>query len=390
MAKNKLTDWSSTAASNTDIGSIGIEGSNQRSNFDDAFREGMAQIAKVNAGTDPVADTWSWGNSSDLTRKFRFSAAGISAGASRVFTMPNYDGTLATLAGTETLSNKTFDGLTISGTATGTLLTITSTEAGASAGPDLELYRDSASPAASDIIGGVLFYGEDSAGNKELYGSVRSTIIDHTSASEDGEVTIRTVGAGTVADRLHVRLGAYMEGATGTDKGAGTFNATALYVNGSPVGMTVETQQATSSGTSKDFTSIPSTVRRITIMINFFSQNGAGIPMIQIGDSGGIETSGYAGSVSGTTAGSDSSANHSSGFLLASGSDAADVVHGIGTLVNTAGNIWIFSWNGSLSNEEYTFVSAGTKALTATLDRVRLTTDTGTTFDGGGVNIFYE
>ena len=108
MAKEAVTDYSTTPASNTDIGGVGIQGSNQRLNFDDALRELMAQLAETNAGTSPWADTMTIGNSGDLTRKGRFSMASVSAGTTRVYTMPNYNGTLATLAGTETLSAKTF------------------------------------------------------------------------------------------------------------------------------------------------------------------------------------------------------------------------------------------------------------------------------------------
>jgi hypothetical protein len=45
MAKVTVLDYSTTAASNTDINSIGIQGTNAVSNFDNAFRELMAQIA---------------------------------------------------------------------------------------------------------------------------------------------------------------------------------------------------------------------------------------------------------------------------------------------------------------------------------------------------------
>ena len=125
---------------------------------------------------------------------------------------------------------------TISSSSAGTLLTITSTEAGATSGPDLELYRNSASPAISDILGSLLFYGEDSAGNKELYAAIRAVIVDRTSASEDADLVVRTVVAGTVADRWHFRIGFYADTATGTDQGTGTINAKAVYDDGVRLG----------------------------------------------------------------------------------------------------------------------------------------------------------
>jgi len=51
------------------------------------------------------------------------------------------------------------------------------------------------------------------------------------------------------------------------------------------------TAVASTSGTSIDFTSIPSWVKRVTVMFAGVSTNGTGSYLIQIGDSGGIETS---------------------------------------------------------------------------------------------------
>lgn len=110
--------------------------------------------------------------------------------------------------------------------------TIQSTDDGATVGPTLVLDRDSASPAASDLIGLVQYLGEDSAGNDEEYAGAFGKIIDPTSTSEDGEYIVRTVVAGTLANRLHVGAGAYTSGATGGDKGANTINASAVYDDG--------------------------------------------------------------------------------------------------------------------------------------------------------------
>jgi hypothetical protein len=50
------------------------------------------------------------------------------------------------------------------------------------------------------------------------------------------------------------------------------------------------TAVATTSGTSIDFTSIPSWVKRITVMFNAVSTNSTSLPQIQLGTSSGIET----------------------------------------------------------------------------------------------------
>lgn len=94
MPKTKVTDWDATAANNTEINSIGIEGTSAVQNFDNALREKMSQWAKVNAGTDPVADTWSFADPADLTKIFRLDAGSITTATTRVITVPDRDLTL--------------------------------------------------------------------------------------------------------------------------------------------------------------------------------------------------------------------------------------------------------------------------------------------------------
>ena len=131
------------------------------------------------------------------------------------------------------LTGAAFTGaVTITRSVIGAYLSMESTEAGASSGPNIEMYRNSATPAASDALGSIIGYGEDDAGNKQQYTGIKSTISDPTSGSEDGILTVETTVAGTLADRVHVGGGVYTEGVTGGDKGAGTVNATTLYQAG--------------------------------------------------------------------------------------------------------------------------------------------------------------
>ena len=81
-----------------------------------------------------------------------------------------------------------------------------STDAGAAEGPFYSSYRNSASPAATDALGGVKIFGRDSASNKQLYAAFCAFIRDATSGSEDGEAQIRATIAG--ADSIIARLGA--------------------------------------------------------------------------------------------------------------------------------------------------------------------------------------
>lgn len=81
---------------------------------------------------------------------------------------------------------------------------ITSTDAGSGQGPVLDLYRNSASPAVADNIGGVLFTGKNASAAKKTYGGVYGWIKDTTAGAEKGGVIIQTLNAGTVRDAIIV------------------------------------------------------------------------------------------------------------------------------------------------------------------------------------------
>jgi hypothetical protein len=148
------------------------------------------------------------------------------------------------------------------------------------------------------------------------------------------------------------------------------------------------------SGTSIDFTSIPSWVTRITVELSGVSTNGADRPLVQIGDSGGFETTGYTVVCTGGATGSSPTvSSYSNGFVVDSGSASASLTgHIVLTLINSSTNTWVGSGNlmSSSGSVSYFFLS-GNKNLSATLDRIRLTTVGGTnSFDAGTVNILYE
>ena len=154
------------------------------------------------------------------------------------------------------------------------------------------------------------------------------------------------------------------------------------------------TAVASTSGTSIDFTSIPSWVKRITGSLSGVSTNGASIAQVQIGTSGGIQTTSYAGAAS-TFAPPSTVAvvNISAGFALAAGGAASLVRYGhfTLTLIDASTGLWAFSANLGYSDSTQVSTAGGTKTLSGTLDRVRITTVNGTdTFDAGSINILYE
>ena len=151
-----------------------------------------------------------------------------------------------------------------------------------------------------------------------------------------------------------------------------------------------DTAKASTSGTSIDFTGIPSWVKRITVMFDSVSTNGTSNPLIQLGDSGGIETTGYF-SMAGftTTSATANGLNYTSGFGVGSG-NAANSIAAQFILSNISGNIWVITGTYAQNTNGSGYV-AGSKTLSDTLTQVRITTVNGTdAFDAGTINIFYE
>jgi len=89
--------------------------------------------------------------------------------------------------------------LTVSGTGTGNIVEIISTDAGASTAPDLSFYRNSSSAADSDNIGLIRFYGNDDGGNKTSYAAIHGYIADASDGSSDGGLIFSTTRADTQA-----------------------------------------------------------------------------------------------------------------------------------------------------------------------------------------------
>ena len=160
--------------------------------------------------------------------------------------------------------------------------------------------------------------------------------------------------------------------------------------------LTRGTAVATTSGTAIDFTSIPSWVKRITLMLAGVSTNGTSRYLVQLG-SGSVATIGYAsvaGSIGATSNNTTSSGLSTTGFVLHGyAPGAAGVYAGHVVLTLVSGNLWVQT--GTIAEQTGSIASTtsgGTINLSGTLDRVRLTTVAGTdTFDSlGSINILYE
>lgn len=155
--------------------------------------------------------------------------------------------------------------------------------------------------------------------------------------------------------------------------------------------LVLETAQASTSGSTIDFVDIPTWVKKVTCLFSGTSLNGTDHLLVQIGDSGGIETSGYVSTSTILTAASAVAAtNSTAGFVIYDGA-AANTVSGALVIYNITGDAWVA--NGVFNFDSGTTINvtaSGSKTLSATLDRVRFTVTGANAFDAGTVNIVYE
>lgn len=134
---------------------------------------------------------------------------------------------------------------------------------------------------------------------------------------------------------------------------------------------------------SYDITGIPSGVRRVTVMGTDMSTSGTSMPMIQLGDSEGIEPTGYVGT---GKLGSSVTA-FTTGFGLAGtwGGTVVTTWKLVLDLMDPSSNKWLASLSGARTDSADDLGGGGRKSLSGELDRIRLTTVGGSeTFDGVG------
>jgi hypothetical protein len=229
---------------------------------------------------------------------------------------------------------------------------------------------------AGDLVTTVSFYVSSVVNAiPAITGSISSTYI------AAGAVGTTQIAAGAVGT---TQLAA---GAVGTTQLASS--AVTPTILSQP--FTSGTSQASTSGTSINFTGIPSWVKRITIMFKSVSTNGSSNWLVRLGTSSGIVSTGYLGSgayVGSVTGG----ANSTAGFILQIGS-TAQVMHGtvVLCLQDSSSNSWVQNATLGDSSQAFIFLSAGSLTLASVLTQVRITTVNGTdAFDAGAINILYE
>ena len=331
MAKTKISEYSATSANNTDISNINIAEGCSPANVNNAIRTLMAQIKDLQAGTS--------GDTIPVTAGGTGSATATDARTS--------------LSAAKSGANSDITSLTACTSITGLTTPLTTAQGG----------TGTASTTFANLatnVTGTLPVSNGGTGSTTL--TANSVILGNGTSALSGNLVAPT----TAGNVLFTTNGTSW---SSTDK------------------ITSATAQNTTSGTTKDFTNIPSWVKRITIMINGVSTNGTSFYQIQLGDAGGIETTSYLGGILTNT----TFTAYNSGFIFNNNVDSSYDYYGAITLTKCNGNTWIAT-TACNSNALYgNGAGSGAKTLSDTLDRVRITTANGTdTFDAGSINILYE
>tara|TARA_R110000822_G_scaffold90405_2_gene208973 strand:- start:230 stop:877 length:648 start_codon:yes stop_codon:yes gene_type:complete len=199
-------------------------------------------------------------------------------------------------------------------------------------------------------------------------------LTERASAETDAAGNIQIWNKNTAGGQLYVT----------DDLGADQPIYTATTLPTSQYQTVMGTPAATTSGASIDFTGIPSGVKEVKVLLNGVSTNGTSLICVQIGDSGGIEASGY---LSGAFR-HDTAATATAGFISSATTLAANFYDAVFTLAlqSSSSNTWV-NESGMYCDGD-TFTGSGAKDLSAELTQIRLTTVGGSnTFDAGSVNI---
>lgn len=207
-----------------------------------------------------------------------------------------------------------------------------------------------------------------------------------TGAAGGGKIAASAItGQTTIADALADADEFFVH-----DASASALRKVAWSAMKSTASITLDTVKNSTSGSTVDFTGIPSTAKRVTVMFDGVSLSGTDAILVQIGDSGGVETTGYVGG--GARIGTSASfpATSTSGFTFNGPATAAYLASGMLVISNMTGNTWVASGSLGLDNAANFLLSAGSKTLSGVLDRVRVTASGSNTFDAGKINISYE
>jgi hypothetical protein len=168
------------------------------------------------------------------------------------------------------------------------------------------------------------------------------------------------------------------------------FTQTLVPVTGTLAPLVSGTAVASTSGTSIDFTGIPSWVKRITISLDGVSFAAAGTAVVRLGVSNTLVTTGYVSSrINLTTTPTVAISTLTDGVASVTTGAAATVLTGLIVITNLSGNTWVASGQTARTNDNAYTLTNGSITLAGVLTNLSLVATT-STFDAGSINIMYE
>ena len=424
MAKNKVSEWDTTASNNTDIAGINIAEGCAPSGINNAIREIMAQIKDMQTGAD----------SDGLVVGGTFTASGgtvLSGTATVTASAPVVMSGTVTMNGNNNIGNTTSSTI-LSGTVTQTTSSklYLDTAATTASAPSLSwssdnttgIYRPSSGVIAVSTGGTerVRFTSTGLVlGSGDATATTSSTILRAPNASGtnitganfeidagngtgtggSGGIVVKTAAAdssGSTANTLTQRLyitpnGGISFGSTTTAYGtAGQVlksngDAPPSFGYASPTWVT----EQSATGTNVDFTGIPSYVRRVTIVLYQVSLSGSALLKIRIGTGTSPDSTGYSYVAMRTAAGSTAGNVWTDGITINTNGSTQTISASI-TMYKITGNTWVINHIGGDTVGILAHQGGGYKSLSDSLGVIRVTNDSTNTFDSGTITVLYE
>jgi len=199
MAKTKVSQFDATASNNTDINSVNVAEGCPPSGINNAIREMASLLKKQEVGTDAMTSPDIDGGTIDGA------TIGASSASTGAFTTISASGNVDLNGDLDVDGAITSSaGMTITTADNTNQLTLLSTDADANVGPNLNLYRNSGSPADNDVLGLIIYNGRNDNSQDVIYARQLSYIKDVADGQESGQLTLQTMVAGTIRDRLNI------------------------------------------------------------------------------------------------------------------------------------------------------------------------------------------
>ena len=199
---------------------------------------GAANDAAANGGGITIA-------SGDGNKTFQFEATGdnlassehLNIASGKSYKINNTSVLNATTLGSGVVNSSltsvgTLTSLDVTGNITGAGdFTLTDTDTGSSAGPELKLFRNSASPADADYLGQIKFAGESDTGVERNYAKITGKILDASNGTEDGIIEFAHIKAGsqTITGRFRSDSLQLLNGTNFSVAGTSEFTGTSTF-----------------------------------------------------------------------------------------------------------------------------------------------------------------